>query len=114
MKTIIAGSRTIEDYELLSKIIKESNFKIDLIVSGGAKGVDELGERYAREHAIPLKLFPADWDKYGKSAGMIRNQQMVDYADSLIAIWDGKSKGTAHTINQAKKKGLQLKIHLIK
>jgi hypothetical protein len=105
MKIVIAGSRHIIDPSIVEKAIKESGFlgAISEIVSGGARGVDSLAEEYARDTGIPFKLFPADWDKYGKAAGPIRNQQMAEYADALIAVWDGKSKGTLNMINNMKK-----------
>jgi len=110
MKVIIAGSRNITDYSYIENVIKESQFEITEIVSGTARGVDSLGENYAVINDIPLKKFPAQWDLYGKSAGYRRNADMAKYADALIAIWDGKSKGTTHMINEAKKKGLKLYI----
>jgi hypothetical protein len=94
MRVIVAGSRNISNYEIVRHAIEDSDFDITEIVSGTAKGVDRLGEHYARLWNIPIKQFPADWDKYGKKAGIIRNHQMGRYADALIAVWDGKSKGT--------------------
>jgi len=111
MKVIIAGSRTITDIELVEKAIEDSPFDITEVVTGCARGVDTLGIKFAWEHMIPKKEFPADWDKYGKAAGFIRNKQMAEYADALIAVWDGKSKGTAHMIDIAKKEGLEVFIY---
>jgi len=108
MKIIIAGSRNINNYNIIVNTIKKSNFDISEIVSGNARGVDKLGERFAKENNIKLKLFPANWDKYGKGAGYIRNIQMAEYADALIAIWDGISKGTKMMIELAKKKELKI------
>jgi hypothetical protein len=108
MKTIIAGGRTITDYQLVNDAIQESGFDIGEIVSGGAAGVDTLGEQYALENDISVKRFPADWDRHGRAAGPIRNVQMTEYADALIAVWDGKSKGTKHMIGTATKQGLQV------
>ena len=99
MKVIIAGSCTSNDYEFLKKKINELNLEITEVVCGGARGVDSLGQRYAEELGIPVKMFPAQWDLYGKAAGMIRNKEMGKYADYLIAFWDGKSKGTLNMIN---------------
>lgn len=107
MKVIIAGSRDLEDYELLVKTIKDSGFEITEVVSGCARGIDRLGERYAEENDIPLKLYQARWDMYGRAAGPIRNKEMASYADALIVLWDGKSKGTAHMIGQAGTMGLK-------
>ncbi len=69
------------------------------IVSGGAQGVDFLAELYAKKKSLKFTEFKADWDKLGKRAGFVRNTQMADYADRLIAIWDGKSRGTLHMID---------------
>lgn len=112
-KTIIAGSRHITDYALVTLAVDMVSFKVSEVVSGGARGVDALGERFARENGLPLKKFPADWKKHGRRyAGFIRNKDMADYADALIAIWDGKSKGTLDMIKQAKKAGLVVRVFL--
>lgn len=110
MKVIIAGSRGILNYNFVIKAVGSSGFDITEVVSGTARGVDRLGERYARDNNIQLKKFPADWAGYGKGAGFIRNGQMAEYADALIALWDGKSKGTEQMINRAKHEGL--KVHV--
>lgn len=107
MKTIIAGSRTITDYDIVKKAVQESGFKITEVVSGTAKGVDSLGEQWALENGVPVKRFPADWNKHGNSAGPIRNEQMGDYSEALIAVHNG-SKGTAHMLEYAIKKGLHV------
>lgn len=108
MRTIIAGSRTIRDYALVKKSIEESGFKITEVVSGLALGVDTLGIAWAKENKIPVKKFHAYWDRNGKSAGIIRNNEMACYADALIAVYDGKSRGTAHMIKAANEKGLKV------
>lgn len=108
MKTIIAGSRDIYDYEVVLSAVKESGFEITEVVNGMARGVDTLGGLYGRSNGIPVKQFPADWDTYGKRAGVMRNVQMAEYADALIAVWDGKSRGTKHMIDTATKKGLKV------
>ena len=108
MKVIIAGSRDFSDYDLLKS--KCDTFLKDIavseIVSGTADGADKLGERYALEKGYDLKKFPADWKKYGKKAGYLRNEEMASYADILIAFWDGLSKGTSLMISCAERKGL--------
>lgn len=112
---IIAGSRDFADYELLkivcdhmlSEKCKTHNI---VIVSGGARGADSLGEEYAKERGYGLQRKPADWDKYGKSAGYIRNREMAEIADACICFWDGQSKGTKHMIDIATDTGLKLKI----
>mgnify|MGYP000025132384 CR=1 FL=1 len=96
MKVIIAGSRDGFVARNVFEAIEESKFIITEVVSGGARGVDRDGEYWAKLNNIPIKLFPADWDKYKKAAGVIRNIEMAMYADALIAVWDGKSKGTKH------------------
>lgn len=103
MKVIIAGSRNFNDYNFLCKKIKELNINIDEIVCGGARGADLLGKQYGKENNIPIKMFPANWELYGRSAGMIRNHEMGNYADYLIAFWDGQSKGTKDMIDYMKK-----------
>ena len=112
MKVIIAGGRDFNDFDLLDnacdKLLRGIN-SIE-IVSGKAKGADSLGMRYANENYYKLSLFPADWDKYGKSAGYKRNLQMAEYADALIAFWDGKSRGTKMMIELAKSNGLKVSV----
>ena len=113
-KVIIAGSRDFSDFQLLySKCeeILESQTDIE-IVSGTARGADKLGEHYASLKGHSVAKFPADWDKHGKAAGYVRNKEMAEYADMLIAFWDGESRGTGHMINLATEKGLD--VHVIK
>ena len=105
MKIIIAGSRTIINMNLLIKAIKLSSFEItstDEIVSGGARGVDTLGEKYAKQHNIKLTIFKPNWNKYGIKGGVIRNTQMSRYADCAIVVHCG-SKGSIDMINKMKK-----------
>lgn len=113
MKVIIAGGREFNNYGLLKTkcdFYLEKTFSEIEIVSGKAKGADSLGELYAKESEYKLKEFPADWSMHGNGAGIIRNEQMGDYAEALIAFWDGKSKGTNHMINYMKKLGKPVKI----
>lgn len=114
MKVIIAGSRNFNDYDLLKVNITRILQSIEgiEIVSGTARGADQLGEQYAKEFKLTIKRFPADWDKHGKAAGYIRNEEMAIYANVLIAFWDGVSKGTKHMIDLATKHGLT--IHIIR
>jgi hypothetical protein len=114
MRVIIAGSRTITSYKYLEKCIKASAFDITTIISGGAKGVDALGEEYAKNNDIPLEIFPAEWNKYGKSAGYKRNVIMAENAEALLALWDGVSKGTGHMLTIANDKGLKIKLFIRK
>ena len=99
MKVIIAGFRNVQDYKKVEMAIGEADFNITEVVSGGARGADKLGELYAHENFLPKTCFPAYWEQFGKSAGYRRNEKMADYADALVAIWDGKSKGTKHMID---------------
>jgi len=106
MKTIIAGSRDITDpdwiHEAIS-IFNEQGFTITELVSGNARGIDRVAETVC-EGKIPIKLFIPDWDgPLKKGAGFARNEEMAKYADALIAIWDGKSKGTKHMVQSARK-----------
>lgn len=105
MKVIVAGSREGFVLRNVSEAIEESGYTITELVSGGARGVDTDGVRWANLRSIPVKLFPAKWDEFGKSAGMIRNHEMALYADALIAVWDGKSRGTQHMILDMQKTG---------
>lgn len=109
-KVIVAGSRTMRDYNLLRRKLDQLlSRQTDIeIVSGTANGADKLGERYAKDRGYALKQFPADWEKHGKRAGYLRNAQMADYADALVAFWDEESKGTMHMIELAKAKGLKI------
>ena len=113
MKVIIAGSRNFSEYQLVAQAVQASTFVISEVVSGTARGVDRLGQNFAFVHNIPVRRFPANWDKLGKSAGFLRNIQMAEYADALIAIWDGHSSGTKHMIAEAKKRGLKVYIHMV-
>lgn len=109
MKVAIVGSRTFDDYTLLYNTLKEIT-NIELIVSGGARGADSLAESWAKVNKTPVKIFLPNWDKFGKSAGFKRNVQIVENCDLLIAFWDGKSKGTEHSINLAKQMKKDIKI----
>jgi len=114
-KLIVAGSRSWTDYELMraklrafwTKVVPKDAIDIE-IVSGTAKGADELGEKIAIMSPVPLKQFPAQWDTFGKSAGYRRNEQMAQYADGTIIFWDGESKGSKHMVDLAIKYGLDL------
>ena len=113
MKVIVAGSRTINDTAEVAKAIEGSNIKITEIISGNARGVDTLAENYASMKHIPFTVFPADWDKYGKPAGVIRNEQMAKHADALIAIWDGQSSGTKDMIKKMNKLGKPVFLYMV-
>lgn len=117
MRVIIAGSRTITDYNVVEKAIKASGFDITQVISGHALGVDMLGEMYAAKHKIPFVRYPAQWRVNGrvdKGAGKKRNRKMLAVADALIAIWDTTSTGTAHMIAIAKQKGIPIFLAIAK
>jgi YspA, cpYpsA-related SLOG family len=107
MKLIIAGTRTFSDFNLLEKYLNKIEWPITEIVSGCADGADTLAITYAEKYNIPIKRFPADWKKYGKAAGPIRNKQMAEYGDALICFWDGVSNGTQNMIDQASRQKLK-------
>ena len=113
-KLIIAGSREFDNYPLLKEkvdfLLKNVTEDIE-IVSGTARGADTLGEKYARENNFQVKLFPADWNKHGKSAGFIRNEEMAKYAYACVVFWMNNSKGTKHMIDLSQKYNLKLRIY---
>jgi predicted Rossmann fold nucleotide-binding protein DprA/Smf involved in DNA uptake len=111
-KVIIAGSRTFRNHRIVRQYCdKYLQNKTDIeIVSGGADGVDKLGERYAKEHSHKLTIMNAAWKQYGKSAGPIRNRQMAEYADAAIVFWDQASKGSKNMIDTAREKGLLVRV----
>lgn len=112
MWIVVAGSRTFNNYSLIKKKLDFFLQKLEniTIVSGGARGVDKLAERYAKENNYPLEVFKADWKKYGKSAGYKRNVEMAEVSDCLVAFWNGTSPGTKHMIDIAKEKNLNIRI----
>lgn len=131
LRIIIAGSRDFNDYEKLEEMMnkffehfykynKDEHYSCVKIISGTARGTDSLGERYAEEHGYEVVRFPADWDALGKRAGVIRNAEMAKYAAEdenegvLVVFWDGKSKGTEHMINIAKRYDIQVYFNSIK
>jgi hypothetical protein len=101
MKIIIAGSRRLHPpTACITRLLERRGWltSITEVVCGGAAGVDWSGERWAIQHGVPIHKMRADWDRYGRRAGPIRNQLMAEYADGLIAIWDGESTGTSHMV----------------
>lgn len=113
-KVIVAGTRTFNDIDLLNhnliQFLKGKRPSEITIVSGCAKGADTLGEKFAESYNIKIAKFPADWKKFKKSAGHIRNEDMARYADACIVFWDGESRGTESMIDLAKKYGLILEV----
>lgn len=114
MRIIIAGSRDYDNYEEAAKLIDEFIKDIDtsnpVIISGGAKGADKIGEEYAARNDLDCVVYRANWGKYGKQAGVIRNGEMAKNADCLLAFWNGESRGTYNMINTAKKRKLKVRV----
>jgi hypothetical protein len=123
MRVIIAGSRSFNDYPRLKRFVSDTLNELYLqeriggveeilIITGGARGADAMGERYAKENFLDSTVMKADWDTFGKSAGYRRNEKMAKYAQeddgALIAFWDGQSKGTKHMIDLAQKYQLEV------
>ncbi len=118
-RIVVAGCRNFNDYDcakiyidyLIEKIRQNNEI---IIISGGCRGADSLGERYATENGFKIERYTAEWDKYGKSAGPKRNKIMVEYCDYVICFWDGKSNGTKSMIKYANKLNKPLRIKFIK
>jgi len=106
MKIAIIGSRTFDDFYLLEKTLNDykklHDIEYELIISGGAIGADSLGKEYADRYGIETIIFLPDWNKYKKAAGFVRNKDIINNAEVIFAFWDGKSKGTAHSMNLAR------------
>lgn len=110
MKVALVGSRTFSNYEMMCAFIERSlsdtEFSsIETVVSGGARGADTLAEQYARENGLELIVFPAEWERYGRKAGPLRNVKIIQECDLCFAFWDGQSRGTKHDIDLCKKMG---------
>ena len=109
MKLMIAGSRGITEFDL-SKFVPENT---DMIISGGADGVDAIAEKFADDKRISKLILRPRYDLYGKGAPLKRNEEMVDMADKVLVVWDGKSKGSAYTIKYAKIKNKDVDIVVV-
>ena len=107
MKIAVVGSRGIKDVEI-GKYVFES----EEIVSGGAVGVDLCAAEYAHKNGIKLTVFLPEYERYGRAAPIVRNKKIVDYADKVIAFWNGKSKGTKFVIDNCKKQGIPIKVYI--
>lgn len=118
IKLIVAGGRDFNDYDLVKKeadiFISEMKLTEIILISGGAKGVDALGEKYALENNLQVEIFKADWSKYGRAAGPKRNAEMAKSCTHLLAFWNGESKGTKSMISLAKKENKTVKVIAIK
>lgn len=115
MNIAIVGSRNFKDYEFMKSVIEtyiiENSLEQTIIVSGGAKGADALAEKFASEKGYGTLIFLPEWEKYGRGACSVRNTQIIENADVVIAFWDGASRGTKDSIDKAKKMGKKLMIH---
>jgi len=116
VRTIIAGSRGITDPDAVLTAVAFAlgeGIIPSVVISGGARGVDALGEQWAESLGIPVEVYPAEWGKYGKKAGTMRNVHMGNIATALIAVWDGKSAGTKHMIQFARRHNLKVYVHVV-
>lgn len=117
VKLAIVGSRDYTDYEsfkaIVDSIISLNNLNVYKIISGRARGTDTMAEQYAKENSIPMQVFKANWEIFGKKAGMMRNRDIVANSDYVLAFWDGESKGTKGTIDMARKDGKLLKVMMV-
>lgn len=114
-RVIVAGSRNFHNAELLHSTLDKllANVREDhdvVVVSGGARGADTVGEAYARVRGYPVERYPADWKRYGKRAGYLRNERMAVNANGLVAFWDGHSRGTKHMIDIATQKNIDVRV----
>lgn len=107
MKTIIAGSRTVTKLRIVNEAIIQCPWTITEVICGGARGADQLGKAWAEAQGIPVTVMRADWVTLGRRAGYVRNCEMAQAADALIALWDMESRGTRHMIDIARERGLE-------
>lgn len=114
MRTIIAGSRDGVSYENVVEAMAQCGWTPTVVISGTARGADRMGEAWAQANGIDVERFPAQWDLYGRHAGIMRNQVMARKAEALVAIWDGESRGTAHMIACATQRELRVYVHRIR
>lgn len=101
MKIAVVGSRGFQNLELVRQFVREQE-RSTVIVSGGARGVDDAAVAEAKRLHMPYELHLPDWNRYGKQAAAIRNRAIVDSADEVVAFWDGKSPGTRMTVDMAR------------
>ncbi len=111
MRVIIAGGRLFTDYDRLLGVCKRIMSKRDTVVCGMAPGADMLGMKFAEDNMLDVRTYPAAWQRYGKRAGILRNVDMAQNADALIAFWDGESRGTKHMIDTALDRGLDVHVY---
>ena len=117
-RIIIAGCRTFTCYEEAKEAICRDLASFQSVesfrlLSGGCRGADQLGERFAKEAGLEIERYMPEWEKYGRAAGPLRNKRMIDHCDAVICFWDGKSKGTASLIRYARKVNKPLFLHMV-
>ena len=113
MRIAIAGCRDITDEKKVERIIAQHIAVKDVVITGGCRGVDKIAQEYARRMFADVETFSADWDKHGKAAGPIRNREIAQNADILVAIWDGKSRGTKSMIEEAFRAGIETHVYFL-
>ena len=113
MKVVICGSRDLENYQLVEEAVSRSGFSISTVLSGGSRGVDRLGITFACNHHHLVQVYMPEWERLGKRASAVRNREMVEAAEAVIAVWDGKSCGTCNMIELASNHSLPCFVLLV-
>lgn len=115
-RVIIAGSRGFDNYAFLEgrmDLLSEDWDEDLIVVSGGARGADKLGEQWAFRARHDVEVIPADWERHGRAAGPIRNEEMADIADAVVVFWDGISRGSKSMISAAVTRALELHVYIV-
>lgn len=112
---LIAGGRDFSNYDLLVRrcaayIAENCDVLEPTILSGRASGADSLGERFAKEYGLECMYFPAQWEKFGRAAGPMRNREMAQVTDGAVVFWDGRSRGTRSMIGYLRQKGVPVEV----
>jgi hypothetical protein len=113
MKTIITGSKEMDNMHVVQAAIEASDFAIDEVVTGAGRGVDHLGEQWARKQGLSVKTVPPDRLRYGDRATAQQEHELIRRADALIVVWDGRNRDTLRLINHARRRGLKVHIHRV-
>lgn len=114
LRTIVAGSRDDVSRNDLEIALDGLHWEVSVLLCGCARGADTIGREWAEENKVPIELYPANWERFGRRAGYRRNEEMSERAEALIALWNGISKGTAHMIQISNKKGLPIRVLNVK